>query len=656
MRKYYYVFLFFILFIFRLDGYESHAQTIPPIQERIFIPIFSADPSEFIESNNMTTPAYTWVPAQSGNFNTNVSFRNFSAFWTTTGGLPNNTTVLTLNGATTLTIYVKNGYYEISGERSMLKVPVTAHKAGLVSGQDGVTFYVNNQSYKFGNNGFALAADSSTNNVNLTVGLSALAVYTAQVSATEAGQFVNATYGSYQNIVFDGNSLTYDSSSLSYPSQTLGLWARPTKAFSIAIGGQNTTDMLNRQPSYLYPLFASSAAENIVFVWEGTNQLGADACNALAAYLKLVQYANNARAHGWKVVIVTVLPQHAFSTGCFEAARQSLNTMIHNTYTTFADALMDIGADTTIGQPGAWSNAQYYRVGEIHLTEAGNQIVAELAAATLFNLSVGDTLTIGVNMSLAQYSNAGCPEQFPDGTLGQVIIQGGVGPQWSGPVGIVIADAGNYFSTDNVEAALQQLAAGQTCAAIQNCNASAPASVCTPPSKVIGLDGAGTTRRYDFLSEIAPDPSFTEFALPNYYVAGGAVPANGTTTTGVVSGTLIATNSSCRFRYVRFSWQAWAFFNFIHPNAGAYQVYVQVNAGGYAEDHGVGVKVDSTGAAESISHSAKSILERSFILAPGATVTVDVRVDFDRTGYSVAAPASYIDTGYASTRFSLTMI
>lgn len=61
--------------------------------------------------------------------------------------------------------------------------------------------------------------------------------------------------------------------------------------------------------------------------------------------------------------------------------------------------------------------------------------------------------------ALALFSESGCFIEFPAGLVGQVVTQGPSGPRWSGPSGITIADVGNYFTTDNVEAALQQLGA-----------------------------------------------------------------------------------------------------------------------------------------------------------------------------------------------------
>ena len=65
--------------------------------------------------------------------------------------------------------------------------------------------------------------------------------------------------------------------------------------------------------------------------------------------------------------------------------------------------------------------------------------------------------------NLACLDAGGCVEPFYTGLPGQALIQLSSGPAWGGPLNIAIADAGNYFNTDNVEAALQQL--GACCAA-----------------------------------------------------------------------------------------------------------------------------------------------------------------------------------------------
>lgn len=64
--------------------------------------------------------------------------------------------------------------------------------------------------------------------------------------------------------------------------------------------------------------------------------------------------------------------------------------------------------------------------------------------------------------NLLMITPAGGFTQFPNGEIGQILGMGRDGPVWTGPSAIVIADPGNFFANDNLESALQQLAAGQT--------------------------------------------------------------------------------------------------------------------------------------------------------------------------------------------------
>lgn len=73
-------------------------------------------------------------------------------------------------------------------------------------------------------------------------------------------------------------------------------------------------------------------------------------------------------------------------------------------------------------------------------------------------------------MSLANYANNCCPTEFANGSDGQLMVMSGGNPVWGKPSDVAITDAGGYFTTDNVEAALQQLASvSGTCEAVQDC-------------------------------------------------------------------------------------------------------------------------------------------------------------------------------------------
>ncbi len=109
--------------------------------------------------------------------------------------------------------------------------------------------------------------------------------------------------------------------------------------------------------------------------WEVTNELFAGA-SAATAYANYVAYCQARQAAGFTVVAFTCVPRGADAD--FETRRQATNALIRTNYATFATRLCDVGADATIGVPGAQNNATYY-ADTTHLNDAGYAIVAELA-------------------------------------------------------------------------------------------------------------------------------------------------------------------------------------------------------------------------------------------------------------------------------------
>jgi len=112
--------------------------------------------------------------------------------------------------------------------------------------------------------------------------------------------------------------------------------------------------------------------KNIAVLWEITNSLyfGDDAATAYAAYR---QWCLDWKAAGFKVVAVTALPRNdGVPQPAMENSRQTANALVVANWPTFADALLDIGSDATIGVYGSELNTTYYQADKVHLTSAGN--------------------------------------------------------------------------------------------------------------------------------------------------------------------------------------------------------------------------------------------------------------------------------------------
>ncbi|MEI6423017.1 MAG: hypothetical protein WCP55_12420, partial [Lentisphaerota bacterium] len=67
----------------------------------------------------------------------------------------------------------------------------------------------------------------------------------------------------------------------------------------------------------------------------------------------------------------------------FEKARSELNDLLLKKAADYQiDAVVDLGADSAIAAAGAQDDKKYF-VDQVHLSEAGNQRVAELVAKTM---------------------------------------------------------------------------------------------------------------------------------------------------------------------------------------------------------------------------------------------------------------------------------
>ena len=190
-------------------------------------------------------------------------------------------------------------------------------------------------------------------------------------------------------IVCDGDSITFGTcatAGMSYPDQLVRLLGSQWALTNSGAIGETVAQMTSTAPNLVDPCITGFDRRQIVCLFGGTNDLyfGADASTT---YNRIVTYCQARQAAGWKVITFTLLPRSDGGTPVtFEADRQTVNTSIRNNWTTFADALCDVGGDATIGAPGASTNPTYYCDG-VHLTDAGYAIVAGLANTAVLSIT-----------------------------------------------------------------------------------------------------------------------------------------------------------------------------------------------------------------------------------------------------------------------------
>jgi len=191
------------------------------------------------------------------------------------------------------------------------------------------------------------------------------------------------------NIVFDGDSLTAGSgatSKLNYVNDTVdGLDARAIIT-NVGIAGQTIALMLSGATDVDGALVAG--ALNICSAFGGTNDMffSAGSTPVATIYANIVAYHNARKAAGWdKTVAYTITPRSDAGTPSnFETNRQALNALIVAGWSTFADALVDIGNDPVMGLVGATTGPLYADL--VHPSNAGHALIAGLVRKALGTL------------------------------------------------------------------------------------------------------------------------------------------------------------------------------------------------------------------------------------------------------------------------------
>jgi len=151
-----------------------------------------------------------------------------------------------------------------------------------------------------------------------------------------------------------------------------------------------TLDLLaGEAPQKVDSLFDPKLARNILIIFAGTNDLGGARESAETAFGKLTAYCQARKtAHPWHILVVTP-PMAAYPRvypDDFDAQMVRYDALIRRNWRTFADGIVDVGADPRLGAPGAERNPVYFSSKDFtHLTDAGYAIVGQYAAAAVLH-------------------------------------------------------------------------------------------------------------------------------------------------------------------------------------------------------------------------------------------------------------------------------
>lgn len=139
-----------------------------------------------------------------------------------------------------------------------------------------------------------------------------------------------------------------------------------------AYPGRNLTQMTAESPLCADVMGAKAGVRKVALVWETTNTLMANT-NAAATLALLQSYCAARRAAGFSVLVGTCL-NRGDGYGAFNTDRLAVNASILANFSNYADGVVDFAAITELQ---TISNATYFNVDQIHLTDAGYQKAAD---------------------------------------------------------------------------------------------------------------------------------------------------------------------------------------------------------------------------------------------------------------------------------------
>lgn len=223
--------------------------------------------------------------------------------------------------------------------------------------------------------------------------LADLRAYT--VATYGVGSATKATY-----IIGEGDSLTvgfgltptYDKNWL---AQLSAMFASEPKYDMVAGSGETVASMVTQAATQVDPKITAALsagfADVVATLWAGTNDIANG--TAAATIQSDIQTWHNARSASARTVCCTIIARGTLS-GAQELVRQAVNAWLRANWASFADVFVDLAADSRLSNS---ANATYFDADTIHLTFAGQTVVAQLFYAGLFDVTAPTVLGANVN-------------------------------------------------------------------------------------------------------------------------------------------------------------------------------------------------------------------------------------------------------------------
>ena len=189
-----------------------------------------------------------------------------------------------------------------------------------------------------------------------------------------------------RRVFFDGNSLTNQSQ-----NGLVGGQRYPTTCYSSLVSANKKVSYFNygigsRRTATLTSEFGSKFANtmlrpnDIVVFWEITNEAHdfTTDTQGTALYANVVEYCNQARSYGAKVVVVTGIARDmtGFDDANITDRIFACNALIRANWSTFADAIADVALLPQFDTKSDTTNTTYYNADQTHLTDVGYDLIA----------------------------------------------------------------------------------------------------------------------------------------------------------------------------------------------------------------------------------------------------------------------------------------
>lgn len=187
-------------------------------------------------------------------------------------------------------------------------------------------------------------------------------------------------------VIYDGDSRTQGTSS-PYPTQAAQVASLLAKRYgfvNLGVSGQTVLQMSSDAASQIGALYRDYW-RTIAVAWGGVND-GHAGFDAAAIWTRLQSWAAIVRGLGCKVVLCTEIDDQSTAGAAVSwhsVIWPALNTMIRAGWSSIADALVDLGADSRLQDA---TNTTYFNADKIHLTDTGYGVVASLVAAQVSTL------------------------------------------------------------------------------------------------------------------------------------------------------------------------------------------------------------------------------------------------------------------------------